>query len=76
MAGVVFYGSGIVLIPGTGKFVRFNNGEYATVDPLEISLLAKKYKHNTQVIDLYEEPKEIEDKPKRGRKPKNADRDN
>jgi len=68
MAGVIFYGLGIVMVPGKGKNIRFVNGEYFTSDADEIALLSKRYKHD--II----QPEEVEgdEKPKRGRKPKNA----
>lgn len=69
MAGVMFYGSGAVYVPASNKFIRFVDGKYETSDETEIVLLCKKYKHDARQETLYVEP--VEDKPKRGRKPKN-----
>lgn len=94
MAGVMFYGSGAVYVPGSNKFIHFVDGQYETVDADEIALLAKKYRHDRPVESLYVEPIDCsddkfqlsiesilknhievaintDDKPKRGRKPKN-----
>jgi len=73
MAGVVFYGSGSVWIPGRG-FVRFNDGKYETDKADEIAVLAKSYKHNhivdaNKMVDhIADVGKMVDEKPKRGRK--------
>jgi hypothetical protein len=78
MAGaVVFYGSGIVYIPGLRSFIKFIDGEYRTTNAEEIKTLAIQHRHDIPDQDDTAENGEIipdqVDKPKRGRKP-NADR--
>lgn len=78
MAGaVVFYGSGVVYIPGRRSFIKFIDGKYSSNDSEEIKTLSIKYRHDIPVQDDSAENGEIipdqVDKPKRGRKP-NADR--
>lgn len=90
MPGVVFHGSGSVFDPVKRKFLHFVNGIYETQDAREIALLAKTFSHNCGEVkrnetviaktipeEVYPEsiPDEVNDKPKRGRKP-NANRDN
>ena len=70
----MFYGSGAVYVPAHNNFIHFVDGKYETSDEAEIVLLCKKYKHDARQEALYVEP--VEDKPKRGRKPKNADGEN
>jgi hypothetical protein len=64
MAGVVFYGSGSVWIPGRG-FARFKDGQYETDKADEIAVLIKSYKHD-HIADTGKMA--IDEKPKRGRK--------
>lgn len=71
MAGVIFYGLGIVRMPGRDRNIRFINGEYLTTDSVEIELLSKRYRHDIIKPEISDDI-EGDEKPKRGRKPKNA----
>lgn len=66
MAGVIFYGSGSVWIPGR-SFVRFVDGKYQTDRADEIAILAKSFKHD-HIVDKKADIAEVSKTETRGRK--------
>lgn len=81
MAGVKFFGRGLVVIPGKAKPIEFVGtdlkceGVYETDDPGEIAALAKKYRYEGELSKIEESKADDEapavPKPRKPRKEAN-----